>query len=469
MAFHRRLVTAATAYNSSLIGARPEQGMIALAKETTLRTRRTGRLLQLGGLVGRIAGEVLAAGAKTVVAGDRPRASDLLLTPANARHVTDQLSKMRGAAMKVGQLLSMEAGDYLPPELTGILASLRENAHPMPLGQVAKILEKAWGKDWNVEFQRFSFKPLAAASIGQVHEATTKDGRHLAIKVQYPGIRESIDSDVDNVATLLKLLRLVPGDYDITVLLDEAKQQLHLEANYLAEAEHIAAFGELLGGNLDFSLPLVDASRTTADVLTMSFVPGVPIESIDHAPQQVRDRVAERLLGLVLKEVFDWRLVQTDANFANYRFEFEQERIGLLDFGATRRYSKQVVNDFRHLILAAVEKQTPVIESRAEKLGYLRKDDATRYRQALCEMIRTVAAPVRRQGPFDFAASDLARRITEQAASLRLQQRYLHMPPTDLLFLHRKFAGSYLLCARLKARVDMGRLVTPYLRDFRSC
>lgn len=407
---------------------------------------------------------MLAAGAKTVAAGDRLRASDLLLTPGNARHVADRLSKMRGAAMKLGQLLSMEAGDYLPPELTGILASLRENAHPMPLGQVAKVLEAAWGKGWESEFQQFSFTPLAAASIGQVHEATTKDARRLAIKVQYPGIRESIDSDVDNVSALLKLFRLVPGDYDIAALLDEAKQQLHKEADYRAEAQHIEEFGRLLGDDLSFNIPKVDASRTTADVLAMSFVPGVPIESVVDRPQQVRNRVATRLLELVLKEVFDWRLVQTDANFANYRYESDQNRIGLLDFGATRRYADVVTDDLRRLLQAATAGETAAIESHAETLGYFRETDPVQYRQAMCEMIGTVATPVRHSGPFDFGASDLGRRVAEQAASLRLKRRYMHLPPTDLLFLHRKFAGSYLLCARLRAQVDVGQLVAPYLQ-----
>ncbi|MDJ0740501.1 MAG: AarF/ABC1/UbiB kinase family protein [Gammaproteobacteria bacterium] len=407
---------------------------------------------------------MLTAGAKTVAAGDRLRANDLLLTPGNARHVADRLSKMRGAAMKVGQLLSMEAGEYLPAELTRILASLRENAHPMPLGQVAKILESAWGSGWDREFRQFSFTPLAAASIGQVHEATTKDARHLAIKVQYPGIRESIDSDVDNVSALFRLFRLVPGDYDIAALLQEAKQQLHMEADYYAEAEHIAEFGRLIGDDPGFSLPVVDGSRTTTDVLTMSFVPGVPIEAVADQPQPVRDRVATRLLELVLKEVFEWRLVQTDANFANYRYATEQDRIGLLDFGATRRYAAGVTDDFRRLMHAAVTGQHGAIETQAVRLGYFREHDASQYRQAMCDMISTVATPVRHPRPFDFAASDLGRRVAEQAASLRLRRRYMHLPPTDLLFLHRKFAGTYLLCARLRAQVDVAQLVAPYLQ-----
>jgi predicted unusual protein kinase regulating ubiquinone biosynthesis (AarF/ABC1/UbiB family) len=297
-----------------------------------------------------------------------------------------------------------------------------------------------------------------------VHEATTKDARHLAIKVQYPGVRKSIDSDVDNVSALFKLLRLVPSGYNISTLLEEAKQQLHREADYCAEAESIAEFNALIGDDSGFHLPTVDASRTTPDVLTMSYVPGVPIEVLVEAPRRVRNRVATRLLALVLKEMFEWGLVQTDANFANYRYELEQDRIGLLDFGATRRYSNDLIDVFRNLMRAAEAGNVSAIETHAIELGYLRADDAAPYRQALCEMISTVAEPVRLQGPFDFGTSDLSRRVAAQAVALRLNQRYMHLPPTDLLFLHRKFGGTYLLCARLRAQVDVGSLVAPYLQ-----
>jgi predicted unusual protein kinase regulating ubiquinone biosynthesis (AarF/ABC1/UbiB family) len=124
--------------------------------------------------------------------------SELLLTPANVSRVTDQLSQLRGAAMKLGQMISMDAGDILPPELTDILARLRNRAHHMPPTQLQQVLAVEWGKDWRKRFARFGAAPIAAASIGQVHKAITHGGRELAIKVQYPGVRESIDADVDD-------------------------------------------------------------------------------------------------------------------------------------------------------------------------------------------------------------------------------------------------------------------------------
>ena len=181
-----------------------------MTEERRLTTSRLGRLAMLGRLAGGIATGAISEGARQLASGKRPTLGGVMLTPANGDRLAKRLAEMRGAAMKVGQRLSMDSGEVLPPELSAVLARLREDAHAMPLGQVAEVLNAAWGKGWQKQFQRFVFKPIAAASIGQVHEAQLKDGRRLAVKLQYPGIRESIDADVDNVATLLNTFRILP-------------------------------------------------------------------------------------------------------------------------------------------------------------------------------------------------------------------------------------------------------------------
>ncbi len=165
--------------------------------------------------------------------------------------------------MKVGQLLSMDAGDLLPPELSEILARLRADARPMPMSQLVSVLNASWGTEWEQRFQGFSFAPLAAASIGQVHLAQTKDGRQLAIKVQYPGVRKSIAGDVDNVAILLRMSGLLPKTLDIAPLIEEAKRQLQNEADYLLEATYLTRYRALLGASTEFALPEVNNDLTS--------------------------------------------------------------------------------------------------------------------------------------------------------------------------------------------------------------
>ena len=128
---------------------------------------RWSRLARLGSLAGGVAGNMLAEGARQFAQGKRPQLQQLLLTPANARRVADQLAQLRGAAMKVGQLLSMDVGDLLPPELADILSRLRADAVPMPMSQVVSVLNANWGEGWDQHFEQFSFTPVAAASIGQ--------------------------------------------------------------------------------------------------------------------------------------------------------------------------------------------------------------------------------------------------------------------------------------------------------------
>ena len=424
---------------------------------------RFSRLMRLGRLGSGIAGAVVGEGLRQIGNGNRPTAADLLLTPANARRLADGLSEMRGAAMKIGQLLSMEAGDILPDPLPDILSRLRDQAHAMPLGQVADVLDGAWGTDWKGKFRRFHFTPIAAASIGQVHEAETKDGRHLAIKIQYPGIARSIDSDLNNVVALLRLFRLLPADLDIEPLIEEAKRQLHAEADYLAEAEHLRSYASYLKSQPGLRVPAVADDLTTQNVLAMEYVDGEPVETLANASRAVRDRVAERLTELALRELFDWQLMQTDPNFANFQYRAADDEIVLLDFGATRRFDPALVEAFRTLMEAGLGDEQSEVERAAMDVGYLAPEDAPAHRRAIVVMVSIAVEPARLAGPYDFGASDLSERLSQHLISMRIEQNFGRLPPPDMLYLHRKLGGLYLLLKRLNARVSISELIAPYL------
>ena len=420
-------------------------------------------MMHLGGLAFGLAGGMIAEGARRLARGEMPDARELLFTPGNAGRLTDKLSQLRGAAMKVGQLLSMEAGELLPAEFTAVLTRLRDDAHYMPLGQLAGVLGQEWGPDWAARFQRFSFTPLAAASIGQVHEARLKDGRQLAVKVQYPGVERSIDSDVDNVAALFRLLPLLPGEVRLDDLLAEAKRQLHQEADYLQEAEHIRRFTGLLAGEADLLLPEVLAELTTPRVLAMSFVPGTAVESLAGERQAMRDLVAGRLIDLLFREFLEFGVVQTDPNFANYRYDAETQRLGLLDFGATRVYPPERMAQVRALLAAARAGDAGALETAAREAGYLADSDPPARRQAMAELFLLVGEPARHSGPYDFGRSDLTARLRDSSYALGFDQGHWRPPPSDLIFLHRKLAGLFMLCGRLRARVDVAARLAVHL------
>ncbi|GGE20270.1 ubiquinol-cytochrome c reductase [Aureimonas endophytica] len=410
-------------------------------------------------MAGGVAGGALLDGARRLARGERPRLGDLLLTPGNVRKVTDRLAEMRGAAMKLGQLLSMDAGDVLPPELAEIMGRLRADAEPMPKAQVQAVLDREWGRGWEARFDYFSFRPLAAASIGQVHRAMTADGRDLAVKLQYPGIRQSIDSDVDNVATLLRLLQLVPAGLDTGPLLAQAKRQLHEEADYVREATFLRRFGELLAEDPAFLVPTVHADLTTSDVLAMAYVPSRPIEDLAQAGQAERDRVATRLIDLAFRELFRFRLMQTDPNLANYRFDPESGRIVLLDFGATRAFPEEFAARYRRLAEAAVAGDAARAEAEMTAIGYFAGDTSPEIRATIIDIYMKGTEALRGGGRYDFADTRLLDDLRERAESLAANRAVLPLPPVDALFLQRKFGGLYLLARRLRARVDVGALL----------
>lgn len=426
---------------------------------------RLRRMMALGGLATGIGGRVLAEGAMRLVQGERPRLPDLLLTPGNARRVTDQLAHMRGAAMKVGQLLSMDAGEMLPAELAAILARLRADADPMPPAQLRRVLDGAWGTGWLSRFRRFDVRPIASASIGQVHRAQTKDGRDLAIKVQYPGIRASIDSDVDNVAALMRMSGLVSGRLDVKPLLAEAKRQLHEEADYRREAAQMRRFGELLAGRTGFVVPVPQEDLSGGDVLAMDYVDSLPIEVLEQAQQEVRDDVAARLIGLVLEELFDFNLMQTDPNFANFRWQPETGRVVLLDFGAARSFPDGLAARFQAVVQAGIAGEPEAMLRAMTAMGYLPEALAEGHRRAVVELADLAFGPLRAGGVYDFARRDLVMELRDRGMALGMDRDLWHVPPPEVLFLHRKFGGLYLLVARLRARVDLDRVMGRYFAD----
>ena len=419
---------------------------------------RLSRFAKLGSLATGIGGGMLAEGARQLAKGNRPKASEMLLTPGNAKRITDQLAQLRGAAMKVGQMMSMDTGDILPPEMTEVLARLRSDAKSMPLSQLNQVLEGNWGKGWNLQFKQFSFEPVAAASIGQVHSAHTKDGRHLALKIQYPGVRESIDSDVDNVATLLRLSGMIPKTLDYQPLLEEAKQQLHLEADYEQEAASLKRYRELLAGEDDYCLPEIYDDLTTQNVLAMSFVSGSPIESLANGSQEDRNRVITLLMSLLFREIFEFQLIQTDPNFANYQYSQETRQLILLDFGATRAYPESIANAYARLMTAATQNDRDGIEAAAESIGFFEETILPEQQATVVDLFVQACEPLSYDGVYDFGTSRLTEKVKEAGMKLSMEQDYWHTPPADALFLHRKLGGLYLLAVKLRAQVNVREL-----------
>lgn len=423
---------------------------------------RYARLGLFGKMAGGVAGGMIAEGARRLASGERPRMSDLLLTPGNAARVADQLSHLRGAAMKLGQMISMDAGDILPAEMTAILARLRDNAHHMPPQQLDKVLIGEWGAGWRRRFRTFQAHPIAAASIGQVPRAELPDGRVLAIKVQYPGVASSIDADVDNVATLLRVSGLLPREIDVAPLLVEAKRQLHEEADYVRERAMLERYRALIGDDRAYTVPAAEPDLSTGRVLAMEFVAGERIEALEGRAQAERDKAAVALVALVLSELFDWGYMQTDPNFANYRWQADTGRLVLLDFGAARAVQRETQTGYHNLLMAGLSGNRDRVREAAIAAGFLGATAAERHGPTVDRMIEGILAQLNKAGTFDFGDRSFVAALREEALVMAQDRTTWHIPPIDTLFVQRKVSGTALLCARLKARVDIRTMIETY-------
>jgi len=420
---------------------------------------RLERLARIGLAAGELAVGAATEGIRRLARGEAAELGTALLSGANAKRLATRLARLRGAAMKIGQLVSLQGEDVLPPEFAQALAMLRSQASPMPPEQVRRVLGREYGKGWEKRFSRFDWEPVAAASIGQVHRAVAANGRDLALKIQYPGVARSIASDVDNVAVLLRLFNLLPLGLDVGGMAAEAKRQLAQEADYEAEGRFLEGYAKLVAGEPGLVVPRVHWDLTTQRIMAMDFMAGEPLETLAGASQAKRDAVGALLERLLFRELFEFRVMQTDPNFANYLWQPGTGRVVLLDFGATLRFPKAFTAKYARITRAVVAGDREEVARGAVDVGYAAAGDSPERIAAVVDVIFLVCEPLTHRGRYDFPASDLPARVRDLGYDLAFRKGLVRAPPPETIFLHRKLVGAFLLLARIGARVDARSLV----------
>jgi predicted unusual protein kinase regulating ubiquinone biosynthesis (AarF/ABC1/UbiB family) len=434
------------------------------SRKSRVPSGRLSRFLQLGATASKIA----LGGAKEAssrLLGRSQEDHNVFFTLENATALADRLSRLRGAAMKLGQMISLEGDNLLPKPFVDALAVLRDNADTMPESQVREVLNTEYGKDWEEKFSSFDFAPIASASIGQVHRATAKDGRRVALKLQYPGVASSIDSDVDNLSALLNLSRVLPTQLDFAEIVRELKAQLREEVDYLRELSQLQAYTALLAGDPRIRTPLGYADLSTGAILAMEFIYAKPLALwAENATQAERDRVGALLVELLLKELFEFGLVQTDPNFSNFFYDPHQEQLVLLDFGATRQLPSELREAYRRIVSALVSGNFNEMHDALMCAGFFTEAVPEHVRHLITQATCLGHEIFREPGPYDFATSELIAKLREQAPAITRVKPYLTSPPAQLLFFQRKVAGMYLMCRKLRCRVDCRTLAEKYAR-----
>lgn len=401
-----------------------------------------------------------------------------------AEFLVDELGKLKGSVVKIGQVMALYGEHFLPVEVTEALHTLEDQTTALEWPSIEKVLRFELGEE-TLEELVIEKQPIGAASLGQVHRARRKsDGKEICLKIQYPGVADAVDSDLDAVAQLLKLAKLVSFSRDFDEWLEEVRVMMHREVDYTLEAETTRRFGKMLQDDERFIVPEILLEYSTPHVMATSYEPGLSVSSdqVLALPQARRNKLAEGALELFLKELFIWKEIQTDPNFGNYRVrladeEHTEDRIVLLDFGAVQKYPDAFIDPVCDMIYASYSRDLKRVIAGGIKLNFMHDDWPEKVLEEFGGVCMAVLEPLadrdveipdyalNDKGEYRWKQSDLPTRIAKRAAMSAIN-RYFKIPPKEFVFLNRKLVGVYTFISVLGAEFNGREALKPYLKRF---
>ncbi|MGH2872181.1 MAG: ABC1 kinase family protein [Solirubrobacteraceae bacterium] len=398
-------------------------------------------------------------------------------TAALVHELVEQLGRMRGAAMKVGQMISMVELDGLPEdqrdELTQKLASLRDGVPPVPFKRLEKLLRSELGAPIAQAFSDFDEQALAAASIGQVHRATTIDGEQVAVKIQYPGVAEAVETDLRNAMLLVPLVRRLAPGLDAKALATEMRARIADELDYELEAQHQRRVERLLRGHPLMRVPRVRTDLCTRRVLVTEYIDGQRFEEVRRARAEQRDRYGEIVFRFFFGLLYRDRIALGDPHPGNYLLG-PDGRVGFLDFGLVRDVDAARVAAEARIALAVREGDAPALKGALTIGGYLPADraemvDGEVALRLMRHAIRWYAVPGQRRFTArrerrgrDRERPDGERPDGERRAIVKRQIDQLTVPPESILI--RRMHGIVVtVLQQLRAGGDWGAVAAEYL------
>ena len=405
-----------------------------------------------------------------------------------AHYLVGELGKLKGSVVKIGQVMALYGEHFLPPEVTEALHTLEEKTQALDWPIIHSTLLTEIGQD-KLDLLEIEQTPIGTASLGQVHKARVlATGEEICLKVQYPGVAKAIDSDLNSVAQLLKLARLVSFGPAFDDWLEEVRLMMHREVNYTLEAETTAHFNEMLKNDERFIVPRVYFEFSTNTVLATSFERGENISSarVSQLSQDRRNALAKAALSLFLHELFVWHEIQTDPNFGNYRIRISdsaasdsetQDKIVLLDFGAVQKYPTEFIHPVCQMIAASYNEDLQGVIKGGIALNFMNPDWPELVLKEFGEVCIAVLEPLAKsrphagpesfneKGEYCWKRSNLPTRIARRAAMSAIS-RYFKVPPKEFVFLNRKLVGVYTFISVLDGQFNGDKILAPYLDDF---
>lgn len=443
-----------------------------MAQKKKLKTLKTGsasRSLSLASLTLKAATRAAGHAVSTLLeteAGKKAKAEAHRLLQAQA--LVKELGELKGSLMKVGQTLSIYGEHFFPPEVNRLLRTLQADSPPLEWPEIEKCLRRRLSKELLAELE-IDPEPCGAASLAQVHRAKIrKTGELLALKIQYPGVEASIDSDLKALRRVLSLTSFLPKLPATDDLFEEVRMMLRREVDYEKEREMLDDFRARLAGDDRFVVPRSYPRYCGKKVLAMSFEEGVGIDSPEvlSLSQERRNALALAVLHAYFLELWKWRRVQTDPHFGNFKVRLGDkntpDRLVLLDFGAVRDLPESFMHDYTDMLAGTFFEDRGRFERAAERMKILENGDPQELRDLFHKICVLITEPFLPPQPYDWKNNDLPRQVSELTWEL-IRKFPLRSPPREVVFIDRKMAGIFTLLKKLGARVDGRAELEPFL------
>lgn len=397
-----------------------------------------------------------------------------------AHYLVSEIGKLKGSIVKIGQMMALYGEHFLPEEITQALNTLNNQTVALAWPAIKAHLQEQLGS--KLDELTIDHEPIGTASLAQVHRATRKsDGLELVLKIQYPGVAEAIDSDMNLFKNMLKLTRMVPQTREFDQWFDEVREMMHREVDYGIEAATTRRFAERLKDDPRYIVPQIVDEFCAEKILCMTFERGVPVNSpvMLSLPQERRNQLGEASLEIAVRELFEWGEMQTDPNFGNYLVRLGdgndvKDKIVLLDFGAIRQFDNNLLTVARNLIQAGYEHdKNAMVKAMAGYEFFDGMPESVKPGMADVFLIATEAFSCPSNNPdmpvgimdeqdrYDWKKSQLHSRVMQQAGQ-SMASRYFSVPPKEFMFISRKFIGAYTFMTVIDAKTNVRKMIPQF-------
>jgi predicted unusual protein kinase regulating ubiquinone biosynthesis (AarF/ABC1/UbiB family) len=413
-----------------------------MAKRSSITSGRVRRAMKVGELASQVGSSYLWNQLRRPFQSASARERDLLETHIrNAQRIVESSKQLRGAFMKLIQMLSIRK-DLLPGEALDVLRATQSSVPPMSYATISEQIRKEIGKRPEAIFASFDQTAFAAASLGQVHRAITRDGVDVAVKIQYPGVEETVEQDLRNLKLLLRTLQALGHDVmrqeiDTGAVYRELEQRLREELDYVNEARNMTEFGRRLGDDPDIMIPRFVKELSSRRVLTMTFIDGYPLADVmgPEVELEMREWVARKIHEVAWRQILEFGLLHTDFHPGNYLVS-HHPHLGVLDFGSIRRFPEPVRKALLQVARAILSGDESALGAAMVRLGYL---DGSQNAAPMVKIIHLLFEPMRFDREFDPLEYDTVGKAAK-VGEIALENR-LYKSPAHSVFLIRALVG----------------------------